>query len=54
MRRHLALRLCGLALLLMGCESEPEQAQVCEQYTVEVDGQAKPACVARAIMRLYF
>ena len=28
--------------------------QVCEQYTVEVEGQAKPACVARAIMRLYF
>jgi acyl dehydratase len=28
--------------------------QVTEQYTVEVDGQPKPACVAEAIMRLYF
>ena len=28
--------------------------QVTEQYTVEVEGQAKPACVAEAIMRLYF
>jgi len=28
--------------------------QVTEQFTVEVDGQPKPACVAEAIMRLYF
>ena len=28
--------------------------QVKEQYTVEIEGQAKPACVAKAIMRLYF
>ena len=28
--------------------------QVSEQYTVEIDGQPKPACVAEAIMRLYF
>ena len=28
--------------------------QVTEQYTVEIEGQAKPACVAKAIMRLYF
>ena len=28
--------------------------QVTEQYSVEVEGQAKPACVAEAIMRLYF
>jgi len=28
--------------------------QVTEQYTVEIEGQAKPACVAEAIMRLYF
>jgi acyl dehydratase len=28
--------------------------QLTEQYTVEVEGQPKPACVAEAIMRLYF
>jgi len=28
--------------------------QVTEQFSVEVDGQPKPACVAEAIMRLYF
>ena len=28
--------------------------QVSEQYTVEIEGEAKPACVAEAIMRLYF
>jgi acyl dehydratase len=28
--------------------------QVTEQYTVEIEGQSKPACVAEAIMRLYF
>jgi len=28
--------------------------QVKEQYTVEIKGEPKPACVAEAIMRLYF
>ena len=28
--------------------------QVTELLTVEIDGEAKPACVAEAIMRLYF
>lgn len=28
--------------------------QLAEQYTVEIDGEAKPACVAEAIMRVYF
>ena len=28
--------------------------QVTEQFTVEVEGQPKPGCVAEAIMRLYF
>ena len=37
-------------------EVEPVEGglQVCEQCTMEIEGQAKPACVARAIMRLYF
>jgi hypothetical protein len=25
-----------------------------EQHTVEIEGEAKPACVAEAIMRAYF
>ena len=43
-------------LTMAGLEVEAVEGglQVCEQYTVEVEGQAKPACVARAIMRLYF
>jgi acyl dehydratase len=28
--------------------------QITEQYTVEIEGQPKPACVAEAIMRAYF
>jgi acyl dehydratase len=28
--------------------------QVLEQYVVEVEGESKPACVAEAIMRMYF
>jgi len=28
--------------------------QVTEQYTAEVEGASKPACVAELIMRLYF
>jgi acyl dehydratase len=28
--------------------------QVAEQYTVEIDGQAKPACSAESVMRLQF
>jgi hypothetical protein len=32
----------------------PGGLQMAEQYTVEIDGEAKPACVADAIMRAYF
>jgi acyl dehydratase len=28
--------------------------QLTEQYTVEIEGETKPACVAEAIMRAYF
>jgi len=31
----------------------PGGLQIVEIYTVEVDGQEKPACIAEAIMRLY-
>ena len=40
--------------LLLAVEEVAGGLQVKEQYTVEIDGQPKPACVAEAIMRLYF
>jgi len=39
---------------LLGVEEFPGGLQVTEQYAVEIEGQAKPACVAEAIMRAYF
>lgn len=39
---------------LLGVEEVPGGLQVAEQYTVEIEGQPKPACVAEAIMRMYF
>jgi acyl dehydratase len=39
---------------LLAVEEVPGGLQVKEQYTVEIDGESKPACVAEAIMRLYF
>jgi len=41
---------CNLA----GVEPVAGGLQVTELLTVEIDGEAKPACVAEAIMRLYF
>jgi len=40
--------------VLLKVESVTGGLQVTEQYTVEIEGQPKPACVAEAIMRLYF
>ena len=40
--------------VLLKVESVAGGLQVAEQYTVEIEGQPKPACVAEAIMRLYF
>ena len=40
--------------VLLAVEEAAGGLQVKEQYTVEIDGQPKPACVAEAIMRLYF
>ncbi len=39
---------------LLAVEEVAGGLQVKEQYTVEIDGESKPACVAEAIMRLYF
>lgn len=40
--------------VLLKVEPVADGLQVNEQYTVEIEGQSKPACVAEAIMRLYF
>ena len=40
--------------VLLRAEEVPGGLQVAEQYTVEIEGEAKPACVAEAIMRAYF
>jgi len=39
---------------LLAVEEVAGGLQVKEQYTVEIKGEPKPACVAEAIMRLYF
>jgi acyl dehydratase len=39
---------------LLKVEEVPGGLQVTEQFSVEIEGQPKPACVAAAIMRLYF
>jgi acyl dehydratase len=40
--------------MLLKVEAVAGGLQMSEQYTVEIDGEAKPACVAEAIMRAYF
>jgi acyl dehydratase len=40
--------------VLLKVEEVSGGLQMTEQYTVEIDGQPKPACVAEAIMRAYF
>jgi acyl dehydratase len=40
--------------VLLKVEEVTGGLQMTEQYTVEIDGQPKPACVAEAIMRAYF
>jgi len=32
----------------------PGGLQLTERYTVEIEGESKPACVAEAIVRAYF
>jgi acyl dehydratase len=39
---------------LLRVEEVPGGLQIAEQYTVEIEHEPKPACVAEAIMRLYF
>jgi acyl dehydratase len=40
--------------ILLRVEPFPGGLQTVEEFTVEIDGEAKPACVAEAIMRVYF
>ena len=40
--------------VLLRAEEVSGGLQVAEQCTMEIDGEAKPACVAEAIMRAYF
>lgn len=40
--------------VLLQAEPVAGGLQMSEQYTVEIEGEAKPACVAEAIMRAYF
>ena len=40
--------------VLLKVEEVTGGLQMTEQYTVEIEGEAKPACVAEAIMRAYF
>ena len=39
---------------LLAVEAVKDSLQIVEEYTVEVQGQDRPACVAEAVMRLYF
>ncbi|HSN72379.1 MAG TPA: MaoC family dehydratase [Steroidobacteraceae bacterium] len=39
---------------LLAIEEVSGGLQMTEQYSVEIEGEAKPACVAEAIMRIYF
>jgi acyl dehydratase len=40
--------------VLLKVEEAAGGLQMSEQYTVEIEGEPKPACVAEAIMRAYF
>jgi len=39
---------------VVAAEEVKNSIQLTEQYTVEIEGQDRPACVADCIMRLYF
>jgi acyl dehydratase len=41
-------------VVVLGVEDVAGGLQMTEQFTVEIEGETKPACVAEVIMRLYF
>ena len=40
--------------VLVAAEEVKESLQITEQFTLEVEGQERPACVAECVMRVYF
>lgn len=47
-------RIRGRFTLLEAMQVAPEVLQVKERYSVEVEGNDKPACIAESLYRLYF
>jgi acyl dehydratase len=41
-------------IILLAVEAAGAGLQITEQYSVEIEGESKPACIAEAIMRLGF
>ena len=39
---------------LLAIEQVKDSLQLTEEYTVEIEGESRPGCVAEAVMRLYF
>lgn len=39
---------------ILAIEEVKNSLQLTEEYTVEIEGQSRPACVAECVMRLYF
>jgi acyl dehydratase len=39
---------------ILSVEDVKNSLQLTEEYTVEIEGQSRPACVAECVMRLYF
>jgi acyl dehydratase len=39
---------------MLAVEDVKNSLQLIEEYTVEIEGQSRPACVAECVMRLYF
>jgi acyl dehydratase len=44
---------CARVCALQKVEEVKGGVQITELYTVEIEGETKPGCVAEAIMRLY-
>jgi acyl dehydratase len=47
-------RVRGRSKLLAVEEVKGGGVQITEEFTVDIDGESKPACVAEVVMRLYF
>ena len=47
-------RIRGRFVLVAVEQVAPSVLQITEQYTAEIDGETKPACIAESLMRLVF